>query len=66
MTKTTPTHFRLLAVEWITLIYTLFTTLLILLFWMRIKNPIALIEGRAMVLGGMAVMAYLHHLRPNK
>lgn len=66
MHTSTPTHFRLIAVEWITIIYTLFTTLLVLVFWNRMNNPLPLIEGRALVLGGMAIMAYLHHLRPNK
>ena len=59
MHTSTPTHFRLIAVEWITIIYTLFTTLLVLVFWNRMNNPLPLIEGRALVLGGMAIFLQL-------
>lgn len=55
-----------LAVEVATLAYTLFTTLLILLFWNRMGNPLALLEGRGMIVGGMALLGWFYHLRPNK
>ena len=54
-----------LAVELVTLAYTLFTTLLILVFWQRMGNPLALIEGRAMVMAGMALLWCFYRLRPN-
>ena len=54
-----------LAVELVTLAYTLFTTLLILVFWQRMGNPLALIAGRAMVVAGMALLWCFYRLRPN-
>ena len=54
-----------LAVELVTLAYTLFTTLLILVFWQRMGNPLALIEGRAMVVAGMALLWCFYRLRPH-
>ena len=68
--KTTPipsavTSRHLLSVELATLCYTLFTLLLILLLWQRMSNPLALVEGRALVLGGMGLLWWFYHLRPN-
>lgn len=57
---------RLIGVEAVTLIYTLFTTLLIGLFWHRMSNPVPLLEGRAFVLSGTALLWLFHWLRPNK
>ena len=56
----------LLSVEWATLVYTLFTCVLILLFWQRMGQPMQLLEGRALVLGGMALLWLFYWLRPNK
>ena len=58
--------FRPLLIEYATLAYTLFTALLILLFWQRINNPWQLIEGRAFVVGGMLLLGLFDYLRPNK
>lgn len=56
----------LISVEWATLVYTLFTCVLILLFWQRMGQPMQLLEGRALVLGGMALLWLFYWLRPNK
>lgn len=53
-------------IEWITLVYTLFTTLLILVLWPRIHSPWNLIEGRSMVIGGMLLLWLFYRIRPNK
>lgn len=58
--------FRPLLIEYATLAYTLFTTLLILIFWQRMNNPWQLIEGRAFVVGGMLLLGLFDYLRPNK
>lgn len=58
--------FRPLLIEYATLGYTLFTTLLILLFWSRMGNPWQLLEGRAFVVGGMLLLGLFDYLRPNK
>lgn len=58
--------FRPLLIEYATLAYTLFTALLILLFWQRINNPWQLMEGRAFVVGGMLLLGFFDYLRPNK
>ena len=63
---TTRTHQGLILVEWATLAYTLFTTLLIVLFWSQMGNPLQLLEGRGMIVGGMALLWLFYHLRPNK
>lgn len=63
---TTRTHQGPILVEWVTLAYTLFTTLLIVLFWSQMGNPLQLLEGRCMVVGGMALLWLFYHLRPNK
>ena len=62
----TRTHHGPILVEWVTLAYTLFTTLLIVLFWSQMGNPLQLLEGRGMVVGGMALLWLFYHLRPNK
>lgn len=58
--------FRPLLIEYATLAYTLFTALLILIFWQRMNNPWQLIEGRAFVVGGMLLLGLFDYLRPNK
>ena len=58
--------FRPLLIEYATLAYTIFTALLILLFWQRINNPWQLMEGRAFVVGGMLLLGFFDYLRPNK
>ncbi len=56
---------QLLLVEWSTLLYTLFTTLLILLHWQQIHTPWLLLEGRAFVVVGMVLLWLIHGARPN-
>ena len=56
----------LLAIEWVTLIYTLFTAILVLLLWHEFRDPWQLLTGRAFVLGGMALLFFFHRLRPNR
>ena len=63
---TTHVHHGPILVEWVTLAYTLFTTLLIVLFWSQMGNPLQLLEGRSMVVGGMALLWFFYHLRPSK
>lgn len=58
--------FRPLLIEYATLAYTLFTAVLILIFWQRMNNPWQLIEGRAFVVGGMLLLGLFDYLRPNK
>lgn len=53
-------------IEWITLAYALFTAILVLFFWPRIGSPCNLLEGRAMVVGGMLLLWLFYRLRPNK
>ena len=55
---------KLLPVEWITLAYTLFTSLLILLLWRDMADPLRLLTGRALVVAGMALMFLIYCLRP--
>ena len=43
---------KLLPVEWVTLAYTLFTSLLILLLWRDMADPLRLLTGRALVVAG--------------
>lgn len=54
----------LLGIEKATLLYTLFTTLLIVLFWREVKDPSRLMLGRAFVVGGMAAVCSIYSLRP--
>lgn len=56
----------LLAIEWVTLAYTLFTAALVLLLWREFRDPWQLLTGRAFVLGGMALLFGFHCLRPNR
>ena len=56
----------LLAIEWVTLAYTLFTAILVLLLWHEFRDPWQLLTGRAFVLGGMALLFGFHCLRPNR
>lgn len=61
-----PNRQRPLAIELVTLIYTLFTALLIGLLWQRMNAPLRLLEGRALVLAGMGVIYAVYRLRPNR
>ena len=66
MTELTEKRPGLLAIEWVTLIYTLFTAILVLLLWREFRDPWQLLTGRAFVLGGMALLFGFHRLRPNR
>ena len=55
---------KLLPVEWVTLAYTLFTSLLVLLLWRDMADPMRLLTGRALVVAGMALMYLIYCLRP--
>lgn len=57
---------RPLPIELVTLVYTLFTTLLILLLWQRMGNPWQLLEGRALVLVGMGLIRLIYQARPGR
>ncbi len=59
-----PRYGALLAIEKATLLYTLFTTLLILLLWGELRSPAQLLIGRAHVVAGMAVTGLIYYLRP--
>lgn len=58
-----PIH-GLLGIEKATLVYTLFTTLLIFILWGQMTDPIPLVHGRVFILMGMAVTFAFYHLRP--
>lgn len=62
---THPTLRRMLPIEAVTLTYTIFTALLIVLLWQRIDDPLRLLEGRAFVVLGMAILALIHKHHPN-
>ncbi len=57
---------RPLGIEIVTLSYTLFTALLIAVFWQRMGDPLRLLEGRAFVLLCMGIIYLLHRSQPNK
>lgn len=56
---------RLLPIEWITLAYTLFTTVLIILLWGRMSNPVQLLQGRALILIAMGLLYLIYAARPS-
>lgn len=56
----------LILVEKATIVYTLFTTLLVLVLSREMDNVRQLLEGRAFVLGGMALLYAFYRLRPNR
>lgn len=58
--------FAPLLVETATLLYTLFTTVLILCFWSGMSDPGRLLEGRAFVVVGMALIYLLYRVHPNR
>lgn len=55
-----------LPIELVTLVYTLFTSLLIALLWSRIPDPWRLLEGRSFVVVGMALIYLIYRARPNR
>ncbi len=55
-----------ISLEVVTLLYTLFTSLLILFFWNRMASPRMLLEGRAFVVGGILLLSSFHYYRPNR
>ena len=57
--------FRSIIIELTTLIYTLFTSLIILLLWDRMSQPWVLLEGRALILMGMVVIYALYRAFPH-
>lgn len=54
-----------LPIELVTLAYTLFTTILILIFWDTIGDPWRLLEGRAFVVGGMGLIFLFYRAHPS-
>lgn len=56
---------RPLTIELVTLIYTLFTSLVILLMWNKMGEPLRLLEGRALVLIGMAGIYMIYRAFPH-
>lgn len=62
----TPDRRKPLPIELVTLAYTLFTSLLILLLWQRMSDPLRLLEGRAFVLVGMGLIRLIYGVRPNR
>ncbi len=61
-----PIRKRPLGIEIVTLAYTLFTSLLIGIFWQRMGDPLRLLEGRAFVLVCMGIIYLIHRSQPNK
>lgn len=57
---------KALSIEWVTLVYTLFTSLIIVLLWSHMNNPFRLLEGRAMVLTAMGLIYLIYRARPNR
>ncbi len=55
-----------LPIELVTLVYTLFTSLLIAILWSRMVDPVRLLEGRAFVIVGMALIFLIYRARPNQ
>lgn len=55
-----------LGIEIVTLTYTLFTTLLIGIFFQRINDPLRLLEGRVFVLVGMGILYAIYRAQPNR
>ncbi len=55
-----------LPIELVTLLYTLFTSLLILLFWGRMGTPWQLLEGRAFVVAGMGILYLIYRRHPSR
>ena len=66
MTTFPRTHHIFLGVEVCTLLYTFFTSVLILFFWSRMSSPLQLLEGRGFVVVGMAMLWIFFQIRPNK
>lgn len=62
----TPSNHRPLPIELVTLAYTLFTSLLILLLWKKMDDPLRLLEGRAFVLVGMGFIRLIYQAQPNR
>lgn len=56
----------LLPIELVTLLYTLATALLTALMWRRMAHPLQLLEGRALVLAGMAACCLLYKAWPGR
>lgn len=64
--ETQPRRSGLLPTEKVTLLYTLFTTLVLLVLWNRFSHPLELLEGRALVLGGLCLTGGLYCLVPSR
>ena len=56
---------RSMTIELVTLIYTLFTSLVILLLWDQMNDPLRLLEGRALVLLGMTGIFLIYRAFPH-
>ena len=60
-----PIRRKPLGIELVTLVYTLFTTVLIINHQHEMSDPLRLLEGRAFVVAGMALMYLIYRARPN-
>ena len=56
---------RPMAIELVTLTYTVFTSLVILLLWNRMNEPLRLLEGRALILLGMVGVYLIYRAFPH-
>lgn len=56
---------RPITIELVTLIYTIFTSLVIFLLWNRMNDPVQLLKGRGLILLGMAVIYLVYRTFPH-
>ena len=63
---TSPKKTKPICLEWLTLAYTLFITLLMACFWTEMKNPLPLLEGRAFIVGGMCLLYLIYRAKPGR
>lgn len=64
--KRVETHKGLFAVEKVSLIYNLLTTILILFIFQRMDHPVAMLRDRAAIAGMTFLLMYLYRLAPCK
>ncbi len=62
----TPRRPGLLPIEMVTLGYTLFTLLLVVILWPRLHHPGVLLSGRLLILLGMGVCFGVYYRRPSE
>lgn len=64
--KRVDTHKGLFAVEKATLIYSILTTVLILVFYPRLHHPVQMLADRALIVGVTFLLMYLYRLAPSR